>query len=82
MLKEKIKSDIVLKLSDADVKVFTNDNKHFSAVIVSDVFIDKSLLDRQQMIYDLVGEYITSRELHAFSFKTYTKHEWKDENKN
>jgi len=81
MLKEKIKNNIIIKLADADVKVFTNDNKHFSAVIVSDIFIGKSLLDRQQIIYDLVGEYIMSRELHAFSFKTYTKDEWGVENK-
>ncbi len=80
MLKNKIKLEINEKLKNADIKIFTNDNKYFNTIIISDDFNDKTLIERQKMIYDIIGKYILNKEIHAISFKTYTKQEWTVEN--
>jgi len=48
---------------------------HISAIIVSDNFKNKSLLERHQLIYSALGSLIKN-EIHAFSMKTYTTEEW------
>jgi acid stress-induced BolA-like protein IbaG/YrbA len=80
MLKEKIKQQIKNFFIDADIKIFTTDDKHFNIIIVSNLFENKSLIDRQKMVYELITEYIYNGELHAVSFKTYTKDELYQEN--
>lgn len=80
MLKEKIKMDILAILNDAEVQIFSKDNKYFNAVVVSDMFKDKDLVARQTLIYNIIGKYIINKDIHAISFKTYTIDEWKDEN--
>jgi len=72
MLSEKIKEKLAVSFLKADIKIFTSDDKHFNIVILSDDFKDKSLVERQKLIYDVIGEYITTGELHAVSLKTYT----------
>lgn len=81
MLKEKIKNDVQRSIPDVDVKIFTNDDKHFNAIFITDYFKDKSFLDRQKIIHDIIGVYIIDRRVHALSFKTYTKDEWFEENR-
>tara|TARA_Y100000817_G_scaffold95430_1_gene74324 strand:+ start:759 stop:1028 length:270 start_codon:yes stop_codon:yes gene_type:complete len=48
---------------------------HLETTIVSDNFIDKSLIDRHRMVYDAMGE-LMKHEIHALSMKTLTKAEW------
>lgn len=49
---------------------------HYKLIIVADVFIDKSRIDRQRLINDLlVDEFKTG--LHAFEMKIYTPSEFK-----
>ena len=50
---------------------------HLEAIIVSDSFIDKTLIDRHKIIYAALGE-LLKHEIHAFSMKTLTKEEWKN----
>ena len=50
---------------------------HLEAIIVSDSFIDKTLIDRHKIIYAALGE-LLKHEIHAFSMKTLTKEEWED----
>jgi len=80
MIKEKIKNDIKQNIADADIQLSTNDNKYFNAIIITNTFEDKSLIDRQKIIHDIIGKYIINKEIHAISFKTYTKNEWIDKN--
>ena len=47
---------------------------HLEAIIVSDSFIDKTLIDRHKIIYAALGE-LLKHEIHAFSMKTLTKEE-------
>ena len=81
-MKQILIDDINQKLPDSDIKIFTNDNKYFNAIIISDYFINKELIERQQIINNVIGKYIINKNVHAISFKTYTYSEWKIENNN
>jgi len=76
MFKKKIIEKIKENIPDADIKIHMENDKHFSSIIISDLFINKNIIDRQKMIYKIIGKYIKSKQIHAFSFKTYTKNEW------
>lgn len=76
MLKEKIEKKVLMSFVESDVKIFTTDDKHFNILIISDLFDNKALIERQKMIYDVIGEYILNGVIHAVSLKTYTKKEW------
>ena len=59
----------------AEVTV-TGDGSHFEAVVVSEAFAGKSLLQKQRMVMATVNAQIASGELHALSIKTFTPEEW------
>lgn len=80
MMKEKIINEIKKNINDVEIKLHSNDNKYFNAIIISDFFEKKDLLERQKLIYNIIGEYIKNKEIHAISFKTYTKNEWNKDN--
>jgi len=52
------------------------DGYHYQLTIVSDVFVGKSKVARQQWVYAQLKDYITTGTLHALSMKTWTKTEW------
>lgn len=54
----------------------TGDGYHYHLTIVSDIFLGKSKVFRQQWVYAQLKEEITSGQLHALSMKTWTKNEW------
>jgi acid stress-induced BolA-like protein IbaG/YrbA len=81
-MKQTLITEITKNIPDAEINIFTNDNKYFNAVIISNNFLNKDLVERQQIIYNIIGNYITNKTIHAISFKTYTKDEWLIENKN
>ena len=54
----------------------SGDGYHYHLVLVSDVFISKSKVARQQWVYKQLKEYITAGSLHALTMKTWTKDEW------
>ena len=49
---------------------------HYRALIISNDFENKNLVERHQMIYKALGELMTN-EIHAFSMKTMTENEFK-----
>lgn len=51
------------------------DGTHFEAVIVSSDFSGKSLLERHQLVYKVLGDAMKER-IHALSLKTYTPEQW------
>ncbi|MBE76548.1 MAG: BolA family transcriptional regulator [Candidatus Marinimicrobia bacterium] len=53
---------------------------HLEAVIVSEDFINKSLIERHKIIYAALGD-LLKHEIHAFSMKTLTPDEWENKNK-
>lgn len=54
------------------------DGYHYQLTIVSDAFIGKSLVARQQWVYKKLGNLITAGTVHALSMKTNTKEEWEN----
>ena len=52
------------------------DGHHFDALIVSDEFVGKSRVQRQQRVNQILKARFDSGELHALSFKTLTPEEW------
>lgn len=71
---EEIKNLIQKSIIGAEVIVNSDDNVHFEAIIISDLFIAKSLIQRHQMIYQSLGSKMDS-EIHALSIKALTKEE-------
>jgi len=71
---------IHIDIKDSTGKHVHHDNfdgvHHLSAIIVSDDFMSKTLLERHQIVYKALGSMIKN-EIHAFSMKTYTEDEWK-----
>ena len=85
-ISNKIEQKLVdnLKLLHFEVKDFTgrhlnheqhNGGFHLEAVIVSETFINKSLIERHKIIYAALGD-LLKHEIHAFSMKTLTPDEW------
>jgi len=62
-------------LPGARVQV-TGDGRHFEAVVVSEAFAGKSLLQKHRMVMATVNDRIASDELHALSIKAFTPEEW------
>jgi acid stress-induced BolA-like protein IbaG/YrbA len=52
------------------------DGYHYDLTIVSEVFLGKSKVARQQWVYAQLKDDITTGNLHALSMKTWTKNEW------
>lgn len=75
MQPEHIKQLIETNLPRAEVHV-EGDGAHFMAVVVSDAFIGKSRVQRQQLVYDTVRSQLLDGTLHALSIKTFTLDEW------
>lgn len=51
------------------------DGDHFEALIVSDRFIDKSMVQQHRMVYEILGERMLG-EIHALALHTYTPEKW------
>ena len=62
-------------LPGARVRVATDDDTHFTAVIVSDRFEGARSIKRHQQIYATLGARM-GREIHALSIEAYTPQEW------
>ncbi len=74
MTPQQIQQLIEHGLPDARVQVFSDDNTHFEAVVVSPSFTGKRSLQRHQMVYRTLGEAM-GREIHALSLKALTPDE-------
>ena len=72
---EEVKRLILQGLSDADVSV-SGDGRHFEAVVISDAFSGKTMLQQHRMVYAALGDHFDTDTLHALSIKTYTRSDW------
>lgn len=71
---EQIKKYIADGLACSHLEV-EGDGQHFTAVIVSDAFIGKRLIQRHQLVYAALGDRMRE-EIHALSMKTLTPEEF------
>ena len=51
------------------------DEDHFAVVVVSPAFEGQTLVQQHQMVYDALGEHMTT-DIHAMEVKTYTPEEY------
>jgi acid stress-induced BolA-like protein IbaG/YrbA len=52
------------------------DGYHYHVTIVSDLFVGKPKVARQQWVYAKLKDYITSGQLHAVNMTTWSRSEW------
>ena len=71
---ELVKNYIAAGLACSHLEV-EGDGHHFTAVIVSDAFSGKRLIQRHQLVYAALGDRMRE-EIHALSMKTYTPEEF------
>ena len=71
---ELVKSYIAAGLACSHLEV-DGDGQHFTAVIVSDAFSGKRLIQRHQLVYAALGDRMRE-EIHALSMKTLTPEEF------
>lgn len=72
-----IKTLIEKGLEDATVEIFSDDNTHYAALVISPAFAGKRAIARHQMIYRCLGEFM-GREIHAMTIRAHTPEEWSE----
>ena len=74
-----IEERIEREIPDAEATVTQargpHDDDHLAATVVSPAFEGESLVAQHQLVYDALGEYMTT-EIHALEVKTYTPEEY------
>ncbi len=66
-------------IKGAEVRIMNpqKDGLHFDAIVISPLFMGKSLVEQHQMVMTPLKELFNSK-LHALSLKTYTPEEWNE----
>lgn len=71
--------DLEKQFSDIDgvyhVEV-DGDGYHYQLIVVSDLFVNKSKIERQKWVYSILNKHIISGDLHAIQMQTWTRDEW------
>ena len=62
-------------LSGSTVRVETDGQGHYQALVVSAEFDGKRSVQRHRMVYDTLGS-LVGGEIHALAVKTFTPDEW------
>ena len=75
MTADEVTEMIECALPEARVRVLTDDDTHFEAVIIAPQFAGKRALQRHQLVYAALGEKM-GREIHALSISAYSPEEW------
>jgi acid stress-induced BolA-like protein IbaG/YrbA len=65
-------------LPGAEVKItdLTGTKDHYQAVVISDRFVGKTLIQQHQLVYGAVKSAMASEAIHALTLKTYTPDTW------
>ncbi|MFO7305618.1 MAG: BolA/IbaG family iron-sulfur metabolism protein [Gammaproteobacteria bacterium] len=61
-------------LPGARVRVTSDDDTHFEAVVVAEQFVGKRMIQRHQLVYATLGDRM-GREIHALSIQALTPEE-------
>lgn len=72
----KIAKLIEAHFDDAIVKVESEDNTHYGALVIASEFDGKRPLARHQLIYKSLGS-LVGNEIHALSITALTPEEWR-----
>jgi acid stress-induced BolA-like protein IbaG/YrbA len=77
MTADEVTQLILSGLPDAEVRVLTDDDTHFEALVVAPQFEGRRPLQRHQLVYAALGARM-GREIHALSIQAFTPGEWRD----
>ena len=69
---------IEAEFEDATVRVASDDNTHYEALVVSDEFSGLRALQRHQRVYRCLGE-LMGNEIHAMSIRALTRAEFEEQ---
>lgn len=69
-----IETMIKTGFENADVRVMSDDNTHFAAIVIADEFAGKRSIARHQMVYKTLGA-LVGNEIHALSIRALTPDE-------
>jgi len=75
MNSDEIKALIEAGIPDAKIYI-AGDGCNVKVVAISHEFEGKSLIAQQRMVYDSIGDKITTGIIHALSIKSYTPAQW------
>jgi len=78
MTPSEIKHLIEIGFDSPIVKVQSDDNTHFSALVIAKEFYKMRLIARHQMIYKCLGS-LMGNEIHALSINALTPDEWSNQ---
>ena len=73
-----IKALIDKGLPGADVRIFSDDNTHYGALVISASFEGKRPIARHQQVYKCLGA-LMGNEIHAMSIRAFTPDEWREQ---
>ena len=74
MTSDEVTTLIQAGLPGAQVRVLTDDNTHFEAIVVAEQFEGKRSIQRHQLVYKALGDRMRE-EIHALSMQTLTPEE-------
>jgi acid stress-induced BolA-like protein IbaG/YrbA len=74
MQANELKALILTGIPDADVTV-KGEGDHFEAIVVSQQFADRSMVQQHQMVYATLGDRMGG-EIHALALRTCTPEDW------
>ncbi len=77
-----VKATIEAGIPESIVQVtdLTGTGDHYQAVVISDRFVGKSLVQQHQLVNGAVKEALASGAIHALALKTYTPDAWQAAN--
>ena len=79
MLGSELETLIKAGIAGADVTV-KGDGDHFEAIVVSEQFEGRSMVQQHQMVYATLGDRMGG-EIHALALHTYTPADWAGQNR-
>ncbi len=62
--------------TQAEVIDLTGTQDHYQALVISNAFEGKMMIEQHRMVFGLVKPEVDSGELHALTLKTYTPAQW------
>ena len=74
MLADELKRLIESGLPGSQVKV-QGDGDHFEAIVVSEQFAGKNMVEQHRMVYEVLGDRMQG-EIHALALHTYSPERW------
>ena len=68
---------LIEKAIPSAIVMVDGDGTHFGAIVVSEDFLDKTMVQQHQLVYKALGSKV-GNDIHALTIQTYTPAEWEE----